>query len=142
MDDRISWSNLCYLAVSRVEYGRQLRRCCPPPELDGPPGPPEDAADFAAEMQRNIARKLAGYKQVDAAKGHANNLRAEDVLTLREKQGGRCAVCNCALLWCWQPKDTRQFSVDRLDNAQGHTRDNVRLTCLECNRRRGAAALR
>ncbi|MEW8689212.1 MAG: hypothetical protein AB2556_25600 [Candidatus Thiodiazotropha sp.] len=37
--------------------------------------------------------------------------------------------------------DTQQFSADRLDNSVGHIRDSIKLTCLECNRKRGAAAL-
>ncbi|KAK3718252.1 hypothetical protein RRG08_023023 [Elysia crispata] len=95
------------------------------------------------DPQKNIGRKLQAYKRVDAAKGLKCNLRLriKDVEALKEKQSNRCASCNIDLLWCYEPKDTRQFSVDRIDNAKGHTRDNVRLACLECNRKRGAAAL-
>ena len=89
----------------------------------------------------NIGRKVQSYKYVDAAKGLGNNLRMKDVAALKEKQSNRCAACNIELLWCYEPKDTRQFSVDRIDNAKGHTRDNVRLACLECNQKRGAAGL-
>ena len=53
----------------------------------------------------------------------------------------RFAACNIELLWAYQPKDTQQFSIDRLDNTMGHIRDNIWLTCLECNRKRGYAVL-
>ena len=139
VDDYLQWSNLTYLAVSRVEYLHQLARCCPPPELV--PRNMEPAFDEAL-ARKNIGYKLQSYKRTDAGKGFKTNLRMKDVLARKETQGNHCAACNIELLWCYTPKDTRQFSVDRLDNAKGHTRDNVRLTCLECNRRRGAAALR
>ena len=137
VDDYLQWSNLAYLAVSRVRYLHQLERCCPPPDADGPPPPAYDEA----VARKNIGRKLQAYKRVDAAKGHKCSLRLKDVEALKEKQSNRCAACNIELLWCYEPKDTRQFSVDRIDNAKGHTCDNVRLACLECNRKRGAAAL-
>ena len=69
------------------------------------------------------------------------NLKVDHILDLKEAQSNRCAACNIKLLWVYQPKDTQQFSVDRLDNTMGHTRDNTRLTCLECNRKRGYAVL-
>jgi hypothetical protein len=129
VDDYLQWSNLAYLAVSRVRYLHQLARCCPPPDADGP-------AYDEATARKHIGRKLQAYKRVDAAAKRRCNLRMEDVEALKEQQGNRCAACNIELLWCYAPKDGRQFSVDRLDNSQGHIRDNVRLTCLECNRKR------
>ena len=139
VDDYIEWSNLVYLAVSRVCYLSQLARCRPPPvgtTADGPP--PFDEA----VASKNIGRKLAAYKRQDQAKGcSGDHLRMKDVEALKEAQENHCAACNIKLLWCYAPNDTRQFSVDRLDNCYGHTRDNVRLTCLECNRKRGASVL-
>ena len=138
VDDYMQWSNLVYLAVSRVRYLSQLARCCPPPDADGPP----PLAFDEAVARKNIGRKLAAYKRQDQAKGcSGNHLRMKDVEALKEAQDNHCAACNIELLWCYAPKDTRQFSVDRLDNRCGHTRDNVRLTCLECNRKRGASVL-
>ena len=137
VDDYLQWSNLAYLAVSRVRYLHQLARCCPPPEAGGPPPPAFDEAT----ARKNIGWKIQSYKRVEAAKGHKCNLRMKDFCALREVQGNRCAACNIEFLWCYAPKDSRQFSVDRLDDTKGHTCDNVRLACLECNRKRGAAAL-
>jgi len=139
IDDRIEWSNLVYLAVSRVQYLHQLARCSTPPDLVAP-GPERDVPTLDDE-RKNIGRKLHAYKRTDFAKGLRNDLRAHQVRALKELQHNRCAACNIELLWAYQPKDPQQFSVDRLDNAKGHTHDNVRLTCLECNTRRGAAAL-
>ena len=137
VNDLLQWSNLAYLAVSRIQYLHQLARCCPPPEADGQPPPAYDEA----HARKNIGRKLQAYKRVDASRGLTNNLRMKDVEALKA-QGNRCAACNIEVLWCYEPKETRQFSIDRLGNTKGHTRDNVRLTCLECNRKQGMASLR
>ena len=89
------------------------------------------------QLHKVIQRKLVAYKRQDAAKGLRFNLKVDHILELKEAQSNRCAACNIELLWPYQPKDTQQFSVARLDNTNGtlgHTRDNTRLTCLECNR--------
>ena len=72
------------------------------------------------------------YKHKDAAKGLLFNLKVDHILGIKEAQSNRCSACNIALLWAFQPKDTQQFSGDRLDNTVGHIHDNIRLTCLEC----------
>ena len=77
--------------------------------------------------------------KVSASTGFS--LKVDHILALRECQGNHCTTCRIELLWAYQPKDTQQFSIDRLDNSVGHIHNNVRLTCLECNRKRGAAAL-
>ena len=93
------------------------------------------------QLRKVIQKKLVAYKRQDQAKGLRFNLKVDHILHLKEAQNNQCAACNIEILWAYQPKDTQQFSVDRLDNAKGHTRDNIRLTCLECNRTRGAAAI-
>ena len=137
VDDYLQWSNLAYLAVSRVRHLHLLTRCCPPAEANGPPPP----AHNKATAQKNIARKLQAYKRLDAAVGLQCNLHMKDIEGLKKAQESRCAACNIEMLWCYVPKDTRQFSIDRIDNAQGHAKGNVLLTCLECNRKRGGAVL-
>ena len=93
VDDRLQWSNLAYLTVSRVQYLHQLARCCPPPEADGQPPPAYDEA----QARKNIGPKLQSYKRVDAAKGLTNNLRMKDVEALKA-HGNRCAACNIEVL--------------------------------------------
>jgi hypothetical protein len=64
-----------------------------------------------------------------------------EVLALRSSQNNKCARCNIPLLWDYPPNHPQQFSMDRLDNTKGHCSGNIRLTCLECNKARGAGAL-
>ncbi|MEW8686689.1 MAG: hypothetical protein AB2556_12820 [Candidatus Thiodiazotropha sp.] len=137
IDDFLQWSNLTHLAVSRVEYMHQLERVvCPPDEG-------YEGAHTLTEQQlrKAIAKMLVAYKRQDQAKGLRFNLNVDHILELKEAQNNHCAACNIELLWAYQPQDTQQFSVDRLDNSVGHIRDNIRLTCLECNRKSGTAAL-
>ena len=94
-----------------------------------------------ARIRKVIQRKLVAYQCQDTAKGLRFNLKVDHILGLEEAQLNRCAACNIELLWAYQPKDTQQFNVDRLDNTMVHIRDNTRLTCLECNRKGGYAVL-
>ena len=139
IDDYLQWSNLAYLAVSRVEYLSQLQRVVCPPEEGSEIGPLTVSDE--PSLRKTIIKKLVGYKRQDQAKGLRFNLKVNHILALKEAQSNRCAACNIELLWAYQPKDTQQFSIDRLDNSVGPIHDNDRLTCLECNRKRGAAAL-
>ena len=53
-----------------------------------------------------------------------------------DASGKKCTVCDVDLLLQGYTKCHGQtFSIDRLDDSQGHYRWNVRLTCLSCNRR-------
>ena len=137
IDDFLQWFNLAYLAVSQVEYLSQLQRVVCPLEEGS-----EGACTLTEQqLRKTIIKKLVAYKRQDQAKGLRFSLKVDHILALKEAQINRCAACNIELLWAYQPKDTQQFSVDRFDNSAGNIHDNVRLTCLECNRRRGAAAL-
>ncbi|MEW8688833.1 MAG: hypothetical protein AB2556_23695 [Candidatus Thiodiazotropha sp.] len=138
IDDYLQWSNLVYLAVSRVEYLSQLERVVCPLEEGSEGVTPLQSNN---QLRKAITKKLVAHKRQDQAKGLRFNLKVEQILELKEAQNNHCAACNIELLWAYQPKDTQQFSVDLLDNSVGYVRDNIRLTCLECNRKRGAAAL-
>ena len=139
IDDYLQWSNLAYLAVSRVQYLSQLERVACPPEEGSGVAQPQQLTE--QQLRRSIQKKLVAYKRQDKAKGRRFSLKVDHILRLREAQNNHCAACNIELLWAYHPKDTQQFSIDRLDNVIGHTHDNIRLTCLECNRARGAAVL-
>ena len=115
------WSNLAYLAVSRVEHLSQLKKVVCPPEEGS-----EGAVTFSEQhLRKVIQKKLVAYKRQDAAKWIRFNLKVDHFLELKEAKSNRCAACNIELLWAHQPKDTQQFSVDRLDNTMGHIRDNT-----------------
>ena len=129
IDQRLCWSNLIYTAVSRVEKLKQLKRAY---------GPEMRYDNTPAEIaKQNINKKLLRYKWHDEQKKLDFDLCVADVY----KKDARCAKCNIPLLWSFEANDDQQFSVDRLNNKKGHARGNIRLTCLECNQKRGAALL-
>ena len=132
IDDYMQWSNLAYLAVSRVENMDQLTRVVPAPmaQSEGdraPPPPPAQTQLTEHQLRRVIAKMLVGYKRQDEANGREFDLKVKDVLALRARasagtagQQTRCAACNIELLWSYEPKDTQQWSLDRVDNTRGH----------------------
>ncbi|MEW8688002.1 MAG: hypothetical protein AB2556_19500, partial [Candidatus Thiodiazotropha sp.] len=108
IDDFLQWSNLAYLAVSRVEYMHQLERVVCHQE-EGSEGPPIFTEQ---QLRKVVAKKLVAHKRQDQAKGLRFNLKIGQILERKEAQNNHCAACDIELLWAYQPKDTQQFSVD------------------------------
>jgi hypothetical protein len=129
VDDRIEWSNLVYLAVSRVRRITQLHRVIIDYVITE-----EITNDDAV-----IKKKLASYKQSDKKNKRDFDIDTEFIIKLKQLQNNHCASCNTMMLWQYSNNNPRQFTVDRINSDLGHTRANVMLTCLECNRRRGSS---
>ena len=54
----------------------------------------------------------------------------------------KCYYCKCDILVLYDTsRETNQWSIDRIDNDQGHNVDNYHISCLKCNleRRRKSA---
>ncbi len=49
------------------------------------------------------------------------------------KEQSKCHFCDELMTDCQGKGCLWQWSIDRIDNAKGHTMDNVRLTCFYCN---------
>ena len=91
-------------------------------------------------FKKEIKAKLDGYARQDAENGIHDlsafiSLDATIELLLISKL--RCTYCRecCELIY----KDVmapRQWTLDRVDNDQGHNGDNVSLACLACNLQR------
>jgi RNase P subunit RPR2 len=89
---------------------------------------------------KELRAKLSGYARQDAENGIANlsamiSLDATIELLLIGKL--KCTYCRecCQLIY----KDVmapKQWTLDRVDNDQGHTDNNVVLACLACNLQR------
>ena len=135
LDHRYLPSVVKYCLPGRIKSGAsQLGRAggMPSPHQEEGSGEArgEPAEGSAQQLRKVTQRKLVDYKRQDAAKGLRFNLKVDHILRLKEAKSNRCAACNIELLWAYQPKDTQQFSVDRLDKTMGYIRDNTRLTCL------------
>ena len=94
IDDYLQWSNLAYLAVSRVKHLSQLERVVWPPE-EGSAG----AGTLTEQQLRKvIQRKLVAYKRQDAAKGLRFNLKVDHILELKDPVEPLCGVQHWAAL--------------------------------------------
>ncbi len=85
----------------------------------------------------DINKKLVSYKQCDKKNNREFDIDVDIIMMLNQRQNNHCANCNAIMLWQYSSNNPRQFTVDRINSSLGHTRENVMLTCLECNRRRG-----
>ena len=83
IDDYLQWSNLAYLAVSRVDYIQQLERVVYPPEEGSGEKPPMSEQC----LRQIIGEKLAGYKRQDGNNGRQGiDLKTNYILQLKEHQ--------------------------------------------------------
>ena len=132
-------SNAVYTAVSRVRLMDQIVRVLPPGDVKGPLTPTVLQVTPSPKL---IEARLKRYVVEDRQKGRPqytgchHKLTVEHVLGMIDVAKKKCVVCGTALLLQAYTKCHGQvFSIDRLDDSQGHYKWNVRLTCLSCNRR-------
>jgi Zn-finger protein len=91
-------------------------------------------------LLREIEKKMYGYKQQDLEKHFFNAelfLSLQDVIDKMITCEMKCYYCFCPMYLLYEiVRESKQWSVDRLDNDQGHNQHNYVLACLECNLKR------
>ena len=89
---------------------------------------------------QQINKKIYGYKQQDVIKKLLNNekfITLESVINKMFECELKCYYCQCEMNVLYDiSREMKQWSVDRVDNDQGHNVDNYHLACLECNLKR------
>jgi len=86
--------------------------------------------------KHEITRKLNSYKQQDIKKKKYTDdfIEQPDLLEKLVISKLKCYYCKCTVLVLYEnARETRQWTLDRLDNSMGHTNDNVVICCLKCN---------
>lgn len=99
-------------------------------------------ASFANVSARSS--RVDGFRQVDfetfakyaAARGRKFELRLEELSRMWADQQGLCALSGVAL-----DKYPRTWSLDRIDNNVGYTKDNVHLVHKRVNMARGSLSI-
>ena len=88
----------------------------------------------------HLKTKLSGYRSQDTIKKKYDEerfIKLPDLINLLSTSNLLCFYCRkWATLFYENVRDPRQWSLERLSNAEGHNRDNVVIACLECNMRR------
>jgi hypothetical protein len=96
--------------------------------------------DASKAIFSEINKKISGYKQQDKKKGVYEEQVFIDLVDVIEKLREcllRCHYCSKEMLVLYDmSRESRQWSVDRIDNDKGHNMGNYHLACLECNLKR------
>ena len=95
--------------------------------------------EYSNYMRQLISKKVSSYMQQDKKK----NRTQEEFITLAETieklvcSQLNCKYCNTKTRILYKNKrDPPQWTLDRIDNDRPHTKDNVLISCLECNLKR------
>lgn len=90
--------------------------------------------DYELKKDKNIFGKIrARCLKNDQKKGLCNTLSTSDIRELYNRQDGKCAITKLPLMNVAEYKFPFKPSLDRIDNSQGHTKDNVQIVCIAIN---------
>lgn len=101
-----------------------------------------DAAEESDKkiLLSHLKTKQSGYKAQDTEKGiYAPTMfvTIDDIISTLLHSELACYYCKeWTKLFYEFVRDPKQWSLERLSNAEGHNRNNVVIACLECNMRR------
>jgi len=91
-------------------------------------------------LLREVERKIYGYKHQDIEKKMyepSEFLSFQDIIQQMMNCKMKCYYCDCEMFLLYEKVlESKQWTVDRLDNYKGHNKDNFVLACLECNLKR------
>lgn len=100
----------------------------------------DDQNKYKQEMdllKREIVKKIISYKTQDISRNILNKDKFIDLssVMLRLLESDlKCYYCNCDILVLYDTsREMSQWSIDRIDNDQGHNIDNYHISCLRCN---------
>jgi hypothetical protein len=88
-------------------------------------------------FRKEIKNKIKSYKSQDLKKNQYNPnqfLTEEVVIKNMINSNLRCIYCNNELLILYNKVRYKfQWTIDRIDNEEGHNNNNICISCLECN---------
>ena len=89
------------------------------------------------ELEKNIKRKINSYKQQDIKKKKFNEIQFIKYNNVIEKliiSKLKCYYCNCDIKLLYsKSKEPQQWTLERINNKEGHTKFNTVCACLKCN---------
>ncbi len=101
----------------------------------------EQECEYSTLFLSEIQKKINGYKQQDKKKGmYCENLIITKNQTIEKLMTSKlvCRYCKSHVCITYNNNlEKKQWTLDRIYNDIGHTRENVVICCLECNIKRG-----
>lgn len=89
---------------------------------------------------QQINKKIYGYKHQDIIKNKLNKeqfITLETILNSMNECELKCYYCKEEMNVMYDiSRESKQWTVDRIDNEFGHNIDNFYLACLDCNLKR------
>lgn len=96
--------------------------------------------ELTSVIVRELDRKISGYKQQDIKKEVYDEkcfITYNDVVEMLVACKLKCHYCSANMKIIYKlVRDDKQWSLDRIDNDYGHTRENTIICCLKCNLQR------
>ena len=92
-------------------------------------------------VKKEVERKIKSYKNQDITKNKYDSeklIKYEECLEKLFLSKLKCYYCKSECIFLYKNvREPKQWTLDRLNNDIGHTKDNVVICCLECNLKRG-----
>lgn len=89
---------------------------------------------------KDIKNKCSSYKQQDVIKEILNKdlfIGYDNIVNLLEESKLICNYCKENVYIIYDiVRDSKQWTLDRINNDEGHNKNNVIISCLECNLKR------
>ena len=101
----------------------------------------DGGVEYRCLIIKELSNKMAGYKRQDIEKKVFQKdlfVSLENIVDKLLCSKLKCFYCkrSCELLYK-NVYSKQQWTLDRIDNDVGHNADNVVISCLECNLKRG-----
>tara|TARA_B110001454_G_C12697826_1_gene425224 strand:- start:770 stop:1279 length:510 start_codon:yes stop_codon:yes gene_type:complete len=91
--------------------------------------------------KKEVERKIKSYKNQDIRKKMFDCekiISYNDCLEKLVISKLKCYYCRCECFLLYEKVlESKQWTLDRIDNKKGHNKDNVVICCLECNLKKG-----
>lgn len=96
-----------------------------------------ETTNLSKVLVKEIETKVNGYKQQDIEKNMWNAehfITTDHIIHTLQREKLLCHYCRDKMLVLYKNvREPKQWTVDRVNNDQGHNQDNYVVACLKCN---------